>query len=621
VKNLRELISRASDINVVPAERHDAFGELVLRFQDMAFACAYAVLGDAYLAEDVAQEAFVCAWQKLFQLREPEAFAGWFKRIVLTQCNRLTRGKRLQLVPLDVVDASPARERGPQSTAEEQELLNKVLTAIKALPEAERLVTTLFYIDGYTQIDIGEFLELPVSTVNKRLYTARRRLREEVVEVDVFKDSLKRQRPSRDLSFADRVQANLRPLSDRDWPPISTMAAARESEDTPGNDLWLRNRRDFDDAAYERRQYVIEDGSTKQVLGYGSIEQSVYLPKYRMFIVTDPSRLKQGVGDQLIERLTNDLNAAGAVTVTCREYASQTELIDFLQRHGFQESTRLLDLRLSIADLDVDRFSPVATAVEQKGIVISTFAAERVSDPNCVEKLHELSATLLPDDPAWGPLAPPSYNAREALLWLERPWVLAEAYFIAKDGERYIGISDVNLFEAVPGGLRAGFTGVRRKYRRQGIATMLKLKTIAYARQHGYRIIQSLNRPAQTAALALNDKLGFKTQFSYVTLEKCLKTVIAVDPSVYDAYAGHYRDDKHPELELVVRKEGERLSLECVGQKVELYPESETRFFVKWFYGEANFFPDEQGRVDRLMFEIPAHKARRARLLEAKRIQ
>src|SRR5688572_11395847 len=68
----------------------------------MAFACAYAVLGDAYLAEDVAQDAFVVAWQKLDQLREANAFPGWFKRIVLNQCNRLTRGSRLQIVPLDV---------------------------------------------------------------------------------------------------------------------------------------------------------------------------------------------------------------------------------------------------------------------------------------------------------------------------------------------------------------------------------------------------------------------------------------------------------------------------------------------------------------------------------------
>ena len=102
MKDILGSISEACDSRGSLSVRHDAFAELVIRFQDMAFACAYAVLGDAYLAEDVAQDAFVVAWQKLDQLRQPSAFPGWFKRIVLSQCNRRTRGKRLQIVPLEV---------------------------------------------------------------------------------------------------------------------------------------------------------------------------------------------------------------------------------------------------------------------------------------------------------------------------------------------------------------------------------------------------------------------------------------------------------------------------------------------------------------------------------------
>ena len=51
----------------------------------MAFACAYAAPCDFHLAEDAAQGAFVTAWRKLTQLREPEAFPGWLRRIVLTE--------------------------------------------------------------------------------------------------------------------------------------------------------------------------------------------------------------------------------------------------------------------------------------------------------------------------------------------------------------------------------------------------------------------------------------------------------------------------------------------------------------------------------------------------------
>src|SRR5690349_4197234 len=181
LRDVRSLVQEATDPRRPSGERHEAFGELVARFQDMAFACAFSVLGDFYLAEDAAQEAFITAWQRLGQLRAPEAFAGWLRRIVLTQCSRLTRGKRLQIVPLESGSGAPSAGPNPHAAAESRELQTRVLSAIKALPENERQVVTLFYVDGYTQADIGEFLQLPVSTVNKRLYTARRRLERSAV--------------------------------------------------------------------------------------------------------------------------------------------------------------------------------------------------------------------------------------------------------------------------------------------------------------------------------------------------------------------------------------------------------------------------------------------------------
>jgi DNA-directed RNA polymerase specialized sigma24 family protein len=85
----------------------------------MAVGYAYSQLRDIHLAEDVAQEAFVGAYLGLSRLQDPEAFPGWFRRVVHTHCHRLTRRKK-----------------------------DRVLTAIEDLPEPERSVTTLFYISG-----------------------------------------------------------------------------------------------------------------------------------------------------------------------------------------------------------------------------------------------------------------------------------------------------------------------------------------------------------------------------------------------------------------------------------------------------------------------------------------
>ena len=119
----------------------------------------------------------------------------------------------------------------------------------------------------------------------------------------------------------------------------------------------------------------------------------------------------------------------------------------------------------------------------------------------------------------------------------------------------------------------------------------------------------------------MNQKFGFQVQSSSVTLERCLREVIDLDTSLYDEYAGHYRDDeRRPDVEMVVRNEGGRLTIEAVGQKVELFPISETQFFVKQFYGEATFDRDERGRVNLLKFLMPEYKTRKASIQHAKRI-
>jgi RNA polymerase sigma factor (sigma-70 family) len=594
VRNIDSIVLRAADLESSPADRREAFGELVVRFQDMAFACAFAVLGDVYLAQDTAQEAFVVAWQKLAQLREPAAFPGWFKRIVLTQCNRLTRCKRLQIVPLEEEVNASTNDPGPHAAAERHDLLAKVMQAINALPENERLVTTLFYIDGYTQADIGDFLEVPVSTVNKRLYSARQRLKSNVV------DLIKEQRPSLNANFSNEVNTKLRPFHDPDWTTVSAIASARARDDAPAHELWLRGRQKFDESRYFRRHYVVENAADKRIIAYGAVEQTVYLPRYRLLLVTDPQWLKRGAGNLLLDQLMNDLREAQAVTVSCRQYASETELVSLLESRGFVETSSRLDLRLDVTTADVSLLPVLAQRLGD--ISISTFAEERVRDPRCVEKLYELTTLLSQDDPVRSLFVPPAYNEREALMWMEMPYVLPEAYFIARRGDEYVGVSDVSLFEAMPGGLTQGFTGVKREYRRRGLATALKLHGIVYAQSRGYKIIQAFNEPQQTAIRALNEKLGFRVLSENLVLEKCLREVVAIDPRSYDEFVGQYRDDSRPDLEIVVRNETGRLTAECVGQKVELFPASETDYFIKQFYGEVSFHRDPEGNVDYLDF-------------------
>ena len=206
VDSIADVITRLRAApSAAEAELH--FGEVVARFADMAFACAYAVLGDPHLAEDAAQEAFAATWRHLDALREPAAFPGWFRRVVTSQAHRLRRGRRAAEVPLEV--AGDLAGEGPAAAAERQDLQARVRRAIMALPARERLAVALYYIGGYSVGDIASVLGVPVSTVKNRLHASRRRLREG--ELAMAQEELGSQRPSRDAGFAERVRSRLFP--------------------------------------------------------------------------------------------------------------------------------------------------------------------------------------------------------------------------------------------------------------------------------------------------------------------------------------------------------------------------------------------------------------------------
>jgi RNA polymerase sigma-70 factor (ECF subfamily) len=178
MQDYEALVRQAQDGE--PEAREEAFAKLIDEFQSSAQAWAYNALGDSYndvhLAQDVAQEAFLTAYQKIDQLRDPAAFPGWLKRIVLTHAHRQTRRKSPSLLPLE--DEAGEHNNDPALHAETRELEEQLNEAVRALPEHEREVTELFYITGYSQQEIAKQLALPLTTVKKRLQYAREHLRE-----------------------------------------------------------------------------------------------------------------------------------------------------------------------------------------------------------------------------------------------------------------------------------------------------------------------------------------------------------------------------------------------------------------------------------------------------------
>ena len=181
----------------------EAFSEVVKRCQDMAYGIAYALLGDAGLAQDAAQEAFIAAYLNLAALREPAAFPGWFRRVVIKHSDRERRSLKTSQ-PLDESAIPVATLPDPTHVLEAAEKNSEIYRAIAELPPIQKQIITLFYLRDYSQKEIQDFLELPISMIKKHLYTARKQLKgrlEMMIETQIQSN-----RPSQTGAFASEVQ-------------------------------------------------------------------------------------------------------------------------------------------------------------------------------------------------------------------------------------------------------------------------------------------------------------------------------------------------------------------------------------------------------------------------------
>jgi RNA polymerase sigma factor (sigma-70 family) len=171
MRELSELVEAAQ------AGDSEAYGTLIQHFQHMAYATAYRYLGDHHLAQDLVQEAALEAFVHLPQLREPVAFPGWFRQIVFRQCTRVLRQVTLPCISLEAINDCLLAETTPEEIAVQGEIQACVRSAVASLPEHERLVTTLFYSCRYSYNEMSAYLKIPITTVKKRLYSARQKLK------------------------------------------------------------------------------------------------------------------------------------------------------------------------------------------------------------------------------------------------------------------------------------------------------------------------------------------------------------------------------------------------------------------------------------------------------------
>ena len=163
-----------------------AFSELVKKYQKPVHALVWRKIGDFHIAEEITQDTFLKAYQRLGTLKKPQSFTGWLYVIAANNCKMWLRKKRLQMQPLEETDSAQLEkatysqyviEENERTTVESQREVVKQLLA--KLQESDRTVVTLHYFGEMSAAEIGKFLGVSVNTIKSRLRRAQQRLKRE----------------------------------------------------------------------------------------------------------------------------------------------------------------------------------------------------------------------------------------------------------------------------------------------------------------------------------------------------------------------------------------------------------------------------------------------------------
>jgi GNAT superfamily N-acetyltransferase len=286
-------------------------------------------------------------------------------------------------------------------------------------------------------------------------------------------------------------------------------------------EAWTNRDRQRDPKYKSQRWVALED---ERVVGYGLYSQQIfnYHPhKFNIAISVLPQYRRRGIGSALYDQIMEGLLPFGPQKLRADGYGNLMEGVRFLLKRGFQEVFRETPLHLDVMTFDLTSYQGLEAKLRAKGIEIRTLR-DLEGDTDRDRKVYDLFWEATQDVPHEGEIAKMDF-AEWAEWTLQDPLVPHDGYIIAVHEDEYIGISEFGINQS-DNTLQAGLVGVKKAFRKQGIALAMHLRAISYAKRNGYALIKTSTATGNVPMRSLYDQLGFIPQPDWIQLEKLVRT-------------------------------------------------------------------------------------------------
>ena len=332
----------------------------------------------------------------------------------------------------------------------------------------------------------------------------------------------------RQIQIDGDEKMQIRPFryEDADYAAAVAISNAIEPESPTSATAWKHSDRSRQEK-YLFRRFVAErpaaNGQAARVLATGACGHTFWSfdpEKYFITVQVHPEAQNQGIGSALYDFLLGELRPRKPTKLVSFTRENRELAIRFLERRGFKQVMRIPVSRLESSTFDASRFAEKLADVKRSGIVIKTLQELSEEDADWRRKLYELEWECVQDVPSTDPLTKQPFEQFEKRT-LGSPSLLPDAWFVAVDGDQYVGLSVLWKNLATNRLLETGLTGVVRSHRRRGIATAMKVRAIQYAQAHGGAAIETDNEE-NNPMFQLNLQLGFEPQPAYLDFEQKL---------------------------------------------------------------------------------------------------